>query len=326
MSRDGKTLYVANGANNAVAVLDSNDNPAPPCAASFRRAGTHGGGAGRGRAAALHRQRLRVRLDRARVQRGARAASYRDRMGVVSVVDVPGAQAAGRLTRPGHEQQQRAWPPTAPARRCAPPRSDESRAAIAHPARFLRHQGESNLRPGVRRPSAGQRRPVARAVRPRGDAEPSRAGREVCSARQLSTRPAISPRWATAGARRATPATGCTSTATAATTRTPCCSRPPIFSGTMRRGARRDACAAYGERGQYTITPPPGHLDGHLHRLEDGAGTGPDRREARRFSGCRDIYRAALPGLQEEDHGPGARWTISSRISANTKRTANCRG
>ena len=52
-------------------------------------------------------------------------------------------------------------------------------------ARHLHREGEPHLRPGVRRPAAGRRRHVARALRPRRHAQPSRARRAVRHLRSL---------------------------------------------------------------------------------------------------------------------------------------------
>ena len=57
--------------------------------------------------------------------------------------------------------------------------------AGGHQARDLHRQGEPHLRPGAGRLAAGQRRPVAGAVRQGRDAEPARAGLPVRAAGQL---------------------------------------------------------------------------------------------------------------------------------------------
>ena len=79
------------------------------------------------------------------------------------------------------------------------PREDghphQGRRPVADQACALHHQGEPDLRPGLRRHAARQRRPVAGDVRPRGDAQPPQAGRGVRAARQpLLQRPRLGRR------------------------------------------------------------------------------------------------------------------------------------
>ncbi len=98
VSRDGKTLYVANGANNAVAVV-STENTRDPVL-GFIPTGWYP------TAVALTGDERQIYIASgygfgsvAPVAEGRKGRSYRDRVGVVSALDLPGPAALASLTR-----------------------------------------------------------------------------------------------------------------------------------------------------------------------------------------------------------------------------------
>jgi len=150
---------------------------------------------------AVHCQRLRVRFA-APTPGDRKGRSYRDRGGD----RVGGADRARR--RAGGLTRQLCSATTARASRPPPARSRGAipcrwtRGRVAHPARLLHHQGESHLRPGVRRPRAGQRRSVARTFRARRDANHHALAERYVPARQLlraGDQSALGHRWCTQG-------------------------------------------------------------------------------------------------------------------------------
>jgi YVTN family beta-propeller protein len=98
VSRDGKTLYVANGANNAVAVADAGRTE--DAVRGFIPTGWYP------TAVALDKEGRRLYVASgygfgsiAPARSGGQGRSYRDRVGVVSVLDAPDARQLATLTR-----------------------------------------------------------------------------------------------------------------------------------------------------------------------------------------------------------------------------------
>lgn len=97
VSPDGRTLYVANGANNAVAVVDAAKGNAllwihPDRLVSYHRC------VERRWTAPLYRQ-ADMASGRWRPFRPARGRSFKHRVGVVSILDVPGEKQLAAFTR-----------------------------------------------------------------------------------------------------------------------------------------------------------------------------------------------------------------------------------
>ena len=202
-----RRLYVALAGENAVAVVDLDARGGarlhPDLLVSGRRRGharrpaardhQHATTPAPGRTAAARRHSLR-RVRRHRTPRPS--TSRRMIKGSVQVVDVP-ALRMGRCeahTRSGGAQQ--------PARRRAA-RQKPARARRDQ-ARLLRDQGEPHLRPDLRRPARGQRRPGADAL-PATTRRPTSASSRVASGSSTTSTPTRRSRpTATTGPRRPT--------------------------------------------------------------------------------------------------------------------------
>ena len=163
---DGRTIYVSNGTNNAIAVIRFDPAPEPPAGLPARGMVSCGFGIGRAAANALRGQHQGHRLaDGGR--KGRRQYPRQDGPGVQHAVEDRRQRVAdsaaeggglGRAHRHGAGQQPSLWPsgtvcPAArtPRRGPIPERHGEP-SVFKHVA--LHHQGEPHLRPGLRRHDA----------------------------------------------------------------------------------------------------------------------------------------------------------------------------
>ena len=171
---DGKTLYVACGGNNAIAVLTA-------AGKGWKVAGAIPTGWFPSAIALDGEGGLRVLnikgVGNTDNDKGAFNSQAVRRLAAAHSGAERGAGGGGHARGAGGQQ-----PGVRTRRRRRQP------GVARHPARVLHHQGEPHLRPGVRRHGQGQRRPQAVHVRPRRHAQPPRAGREVRAARQFPHR------------------------------------------------------------------------------------------------------------------------------------------
>ena len=188
LSPDGRTLLVANGGNNAVAVVALATAAGQPSKVrGFIPTGWFPGGVctdgkqiyianvkGEGSHTAKEKQKAwnsrAVRGSISRVEMPDDATLARYTAQVVADARIPQTLRALEAAR---------------ERRAGRAGAESAGQAVADRARRLRDQGEPHLRPGFRRPAAGQQRSQALHVRPRDHAQPSRPGRGVRAPGQL---------------------------------------------------------------------------------------------------------------------------------------------
>ena len=310
VSPNGRTLYVANASQNAVAVVDADAQRPRRCGAraDSDRLVPDRGGAGRDGRAALHRQRLRIRIDCAPTPPGAGPQLHGSRR---RGLDSGRARTAGsspaspsrcattttccrRSTTSGRRRRRRRSTIAMDDGRrhgSARPRSDSDarRPALADQARLLHHQGKPHLRSGVRRHAAGQRRSVAGASSGATSRRITTRWPSSSCCSTTTTVPATSPRSGIAGSCRRIPSTWVHKYGNARNNQSPMLLGPTdaIYDsakahGLSRAGVRR-ARREHDHAGER-------HLDRHLQRLEERhhqrqhRRAGDHRRPARRLS------------------------------------------